>query len=540
MVNLRILYTNLHLILLKEISKLKEYIKELKISYNNQDKKLNDIIEKATNMLQGYQLIESEINSIEKKKVITKGEKITAAILNKIFQIKNPSDQIISIMKILYDILKLNIDKIEDNLEEESNWDFIKKKLDKKSIFLLLSFISETSDLNISKEIMDNVTPIITKYDQYKTTYIKTFPEILLIIDFIQALIVYYTKLTMLKKLYFSNQKKSNKMKIIQSDMTKYAELIKLTEFFLDKILKDYENYNTLLKKKDENNRMIIGYNILEKYSLYEKYIVSEEYISKNDEYNNSEYYNNLKKTKKYIIKFDRKYNHKEKFIQQLSSSLNTYSKGIRKINREKFIKAINTNRNNNTSSKNNSNSNNISKSRNKNNISINFSTNNILMGSTESNNSSMNLGASFHTNITNSILNPPRINNSSPFRNDNSRNTNSNSILYKGSFVGSSYPNFDNIFQMSSSRNTNIKEGLNISSIDCDQSQTKFTNKTILNAHEINSVKSNKNKEKKRNKENIRNKKEKQINLKLENEQQYSFCSICCKDVKIDEICPK
>ena len=59
----------MHLIfLLKEISKLKEYIKELKISYNNQDKKLNDIIEKATNMLQWYQLIESEINSIEKKK----------------------------------------------------------------------------------------------------------------------------------------------------------------------------------------------------------------------------------------------------------------------------------------------------------------------------------------------------------------------------------------------------------------------------------------------------------------------------------------
>ena len=58
----------MHLIfLLKEISKLKEYIKELKISYNNQDKKLNDIIEKATNMLQWYQLIESEINSIEKK-----------------------------------------------------------------------------------------------------------------------------------------------------------------------------------------------------------------------------------------------------------------------------------------------------------------------------------------------------------------------------------------------------------------------------------------------------------------------------------------
>ena len=37
------------------------------------------------------------------------------------------------------------------------------------------------------------------------------------------------------------------------------------------------------------------------------------------------------------------------------------------------------------------------------------------------------------------------------------------------------------------------LKDGLNISSNDCDLSQTKFTNKTIVNTHERNSVKTNK-----------------------------------------------
>jgi len=111
---LRILYKNLHIILSKEISKLKEYMEELKTYYYQQDSKLNEIMEKTTNIFQGYQLVESEISSMQNK-VIAKGEKITSSVLNKIFQLKNPNTQIIHIMKIVYEIGKKNmkyLDKI--------------------------------------------------------------------------------------------------------------------------------------------------------------------------------------------------------------------------------------------------------------------------------------------------------------------------------------------------------------------------------------------------------------------------------------------
>ena len=544
---LRILYKNLHLILSKEISKLKEFTEELKKSYFQQDTRLNETIEKTTKLFQGYQLVECEISSMQKK-VIAKGEKITSSVLNKIFQIKSPNNQIIYIMKIVYDILKENIDIMKENStndelkqKENINWEFLKKKVEKKSILLLLSFISETSNLNMPKEIMKNWTPINSKYDQYKNAYMKTFPEIMVIIDFIEVLMVFYIKLTMLKKLYLSNQKKSNKLELIQSDINKNREFMELTQFFLGKISKDYENYQKSLENKDKSNQMIYGYNILEKYSLYEKYIVFEEYISPDEDYN-SEFYNNYggddfnnsKKKKRYVIRLDKKYTKKERFIQQLSSSLLAYRKGTRKINFGKFIKAINENRNT-SINKNSSNTNSINKSKNKNNISI-LSNNNILMKSMESNNSSLNLKGSFHTNHSNSILNLTRINNNSPFRNENSRNT-INTIFYKRSFV-ESFPTFD-ILHQKSSRNMPLKEGLNISSNDCDLSQTKFTNKTIVNTHEKNSVKSTKAKVKEKNTVYRNNVKKNEMNLKIEDEQQYSFCSFCCKNMqnKISEI---
>ena len=542
---LRILYKNLHLILSKEISKLKEFTQELNKCYFQQDTKLTETLEKTTKLFQGYQLVECEISSMQKK-VIAKGEKITSSVLNKIFQIKNPNNQIINIMKIVYDILKQNIDILKDNetneeikQKENINWEFLKKKVEQKSILLLLSFISETSNLNMPKEIMKNWTPINSKYDQYKNTYMKTFPEIMVIIDFIEVLMIFYIKLTMLKKLYLSNQKKNNKLELIQSDINKNREFMELTQFFLAKISKDYENYQKSLENKDKSNQMIYGYNILEKYALYEKYIVYEEYISPEEDYN-SEYYNNYggdefnnsKKKKRYVIRLDKKYTKREKFIQQLSSSLIAYRKGTRKINFGKFIKALNENRNT-SLNKNSSFSNSITKSKNKNNISI-LSNNNIL--TMESNNSSLNLKGSFQTNHSNSIFNLTRINNNSPFQNENSRNT-TNTIFYKRSFA-ESIPTFDNINQISS-RNMNLKDGLNISSNDCDLSQTKFTNKTIVNSHEKNSVKSTKIKGKEKNTVYRNNVKKNEMRLKIEDEQQYSFCSFCCKNMqnKINDI---
>ena len=536
---LRILYKNLQIILSKEINKLREYIGELKVYYQQQDTKLNEIIEKTTKLLQGYQLVECEISAVQKK-VIATGEKINSSVLKKIFKIKNPNNQIIFIMKILYSVLKSNIE-IKDEKEvskkvnqiKEINWAFLKYKIEPKSISLLLAYISETSNLNISNEILESSNLIITKYEQYKKIYLDNFPEILIIIDFIEVLMIYYKKLNMLKKLYVTNQIKSNKMEAIQSDMDKLAEMMKKTKFLLDKIEKDYENYLIIVKNKDKSNRMIYGYNIIEKYGLYEKYVLSEEYITNNDDYKNEYYsnyggneYSNLKSKIRYVIKLKKEYRKKEKFIEQLSSSLITYTKGIRKINIEKFIKAITENRNTSVNRK-SSNTNSLSKSKNKNNISINISNNNILMKSMESNNSSFNLKRSFQTNHTNSILNNTRINNNSPFRNEMSRNT-TNTILYKKSFIDS-YPTFDNCYQFSN-RNFSLKDGLNISSNEGSQTQTKNTGKTIKNSHELNSIKNNKAKEKKRNTLNTKNIKEKQVNLKIENEQ-YSIYSYCCKN---------
>jgi hypothetical protein len=522
--NLRILYKNLNLILETEIRKLKEYIEQLKSDYQQQDNKLNEIVEKTANILQEYKLIEYEINTM-KKKVIEKGEKVTTNTLNKIFQMNNPDSQIIYIMKIIYEILKKNIDVIEensnksnsnnnsysfnntqkikstnDNNNKDINWEFIKKNITYKSILLLISFISETSNLNLSKEIMENATPIITKYNHYKNCYINTFPEIIIIIDFIKILIVYYTKLTLVNKLYKSNKNKNNKMETIQSDLDKHSELIQKTKLLLEEITKDY---NALKNNKNKNNRIIYGYNILEKYSLYEKYNVGQENIYNYDD----EYYKNYcgdnKISKiKYIIKLNKKYRNKEKFILQLSSSLISYTKGIRKINKEKFIKNIKENRNNSLNKKSNTNS--FNKNTNK----------NLLMHSIESNNSSLNLYKSF---MTNSILNVTR-NNSTPYRSEKSRNN----TFFKKSFVDS-YPTFDNFYQLSN-RNLLLKDGLNVSSVDLEQT------KNNMNYREFNSMKNSKN----RNNNTIcfRNLKQQQINLKFENEQ-WTPCSFCCKTIK-------
>ena len=531
MEKLRILYKNLPKILLKEISKLKEYMEELKLYCDKQNTKLNELIEKTTNILQGYQVIECELTTM-KKKVISIGEKITSEILKHIYNKNNSNNnyykEINYIMNVLYDILKNNIDTMEDNGS---------KKVEKKYILLLLSFISETSNLNISKEIMENAKPLITKIDLYKNNYSKIFPEILTIIDFIEVLLIYYTKLTMIKKLYNSNLNKNNKMTTIQSDIDKQAEFMNKIKIILKKIIEDFEIFQKIIETKDKSNQMIKGYHIIEKFGLYEKYIVKEEH------YNDyvSEYYNNYggnsSKAKKFVISLNKKYRTKEKFIEQLYNCFIMYDKGVRKINLKKFINVINENRNTSVHNKNTTNANkslsNLKKSNN--NININISTNNILMKSFESNNSSANLKRSFQTQThkSNSLFNVNKLNNS-PFRNEFSRNINNN-IFWKNSFV-ESYPNFDS-FCKNSNKNNNSSNKNNSSSIQQKDASIEFE-QTKLTTKTKNSVKSSK---KNRNSVCINNIKKNQINLKFEKEN-WSICSYCCKNMenKIGEICQK
>ena len=475
-----------------------------------------------------------------KKKVIGKGEKVTSATLNAIFSKKNPDSQLIFIMKIMYEILKNNIDIIEDNSninsfinnsinvsnsintsinkKESISWEFLKKKITYKSILLLLSFISETSNINLSKEIMEISTPLITKYNHYKDCFTNSFPEIIIVIDFIKIIIVYYTKLTLVKKLYISNKNKNSKMETIQCDLDKYSDLIQKTKLILAEITKDYY---TLKNNKNNNNKIIYGYNLLEKYSLYEKYnVVQEDIYNYDDEYYNNyggNYYNNKISKKKYVIKLNKKYRYnKEKFIQQLSSSLISYNKGIRKINKEKFIQNIKDNKNNSL------NKNSKTNIMNKNNTNININNNNnILLKSLESNNSSLNLYRSFQAK---SILNITR-NNSTPYRSENSRNN----IFLKKSFVDS-HPTIDNFFQ-SSNRNLLLKDRLTASSVDWEQ--TKNTTNNNLNSKDLKDSTNSKNvnSNTKRNNVCFRNLKQQKINLKIENEQ-WNPCSFCCKSI--------
>ena len=168
-----------------------------------------------------------------------------------------------------------------------------------------------------------------------------------------------------------------------------------------------------------------------------------------------------------------------------------------------------------------------------------------------ESNNSSQNLKGSFLTNQNNSIFNLTKFNNS-PFRNEFSRNT-ANTILPKKSFVDS-YPTFDNVYQISNNKNMSFKDGMSSNegsqtqtkntmktSNEGSQTQTKNTMKTIKNSHEFNSIKNMKSKGKKSNTVYAKNLRQKQVNLKLENEQ-FSICSFCCKNIenKINDLCQK
>ena len=348
--DLRILYKNLNLILETEIKKLNQYITELKLEYEQQNSKLNEIVDKTENSLQEYELLYYEINSI-KKNLITKGEKISSALLKKIFKNNTPPPPLFNAIKILYIIFKNNIiDESNKNnntsniTENNITWNILQTNFTYKTMLLLLSFISELNNITISKEITKNALSIISNYSKTKDSSGNS-QEISIILDFFKLFIEYSTKLNFVKNLYESNLNKNNKMENLQVVINDLTSLIQKSKLILLEIIKDYNSFKEISLNKNKNNNIIYGYNIIEKYSLYEKYIVGQENINDYDDsyYNNyggAHYYNNISKIK-YIIKLNKKYRNKMKFIYQLSNSLISYSKGIRKINKEKFIQNI-------------------------------------------------------------------------------------------------------------------------------------------------------------------------------------------------------
>ena len=282
--NIRILYENLNLIMDTEIRKVKEYKEEIKTKYKELDNKLKEIIEKATINVQEYELLECEINDL-KKKVISKGEKFTKNVLKKILELNQPDPQIIFIMNILYSILKENTVITTDNqvpTYDSKNinllFEYLKNNITYQSINLLKSLVSETSNFIFSNELKTNATQIVKNYNLYKSNYSNSLPEIIVILDFIKSLIYYNTKVVLRNKLYERTKKLNNKMQTVQSELEKKIQLIDNIidniNLLLNEILKDAKSFKNT---KNKNDKIILGYNILEKYSLYEKYIVCQE-----------------------------------------------------------------------------------------------------------------------------------------------------------------------------------------------------------------------------------------------------------------------
>ena len=235
--NLRILYKNLNLILETEIRKLKEYIEQLKSDYQQQDNKLNEIVEKTANILQEYKLIEYEIKTMQKK-VIEKGEKVTSNTLNKIFQINNPDPQIIFIMKIVYEILKKNIDVIEENSNISNSFNNSAEIGTENGLY---EFLNDC----INGSANNNVSQV---YDKYKKKLNQLCSEELSKVDEV------YAKFEKLEKENKELEKQLPNIDIIKS---KEVEMAQKYNIINDEYIKGNNEINICNKKLNELNNVI-------------------------------------------------------------------------------------------------------------------------------------------------------------------------------------------------------------------------------------------------------------------------------------------
>ena len=288
------------------------------------NKKLQ-IIEKAENYCQEYDLLFYEINTL-KQILISNCEKITQKVLNNILKIKNPNDSIYFLMKTFYCIIKgFGNGQKKNNLE----WEYIQKNLNYNSIISYCSFISESTIIYLTNEDLDEAMPFMVNYDKLKSIYLKISEDLIIILDFIKLSLEFNVKLNIMSYLYRSNCNKNTKIDMLTSSINELNNLIQKAKIVLLQIIKDYKNYKEM--SSNEENQMKNGYLILEKYSLFERYSVEhEKHTSLGDI-----------STIKFVIKLNKKFRDKEKFILHLSSSLINFNKGNRKLNERKFFDDI-------------------------------------------------------------------------------------------------------------------------------------------------------------------------------------------------------
>ena len=288
------------------------------------NKKLQ-IIEKAENYFQEYDLLFYEINTL-KQILITNCEKITQKVLNNILKIKNPNDSIYFLMKTFYWIIRgFENGQKKNNIE----WEYIQKNLNYNSIMSYSSFISESTIIYLTNEDLDEAMPFMVNYDKLKSIYLKISEDLIIILDFIKLSLEFNVKLNIMSSLYRSNCNKNTKIDMLTSSINELNNLIQKAKIVLLQIIKDFKNYKEM--NSNEESQMKNGYLILEKYSLFERYSVEHEKHTCIGDIS----------TIKFVIKLNKKFRDKEKFILHLSSSLINFNKGIRKLDERKFFDDI-------------------------------------------------------------------------------------------------------------------------------------------------------------------------------------------------------
>ena len=281
------------------------------------------IIQKAQTSFQEYDILFYEINTL-KQALTTHCEKITQNVLNNILKIKNPNDSIYFLMKTFYWIVT-GFKEGQNEMKDDIEWNVIQKNLTHKSVVSYSSFITEPTVVYLTNEDLDKAMPFMVNYDKLKSIYLKISEDLIIILDFIKLSLEFNVKLKRMSSLYASNCNKNTKIDMLASNINELNNLLQKAKIVLLQIIKDYKNYKEF--HTNEENSMKNGYIILEKYSLFERYSVEYERQTSIGDVSSI----------KFIIKLNKKFRDREKFILHLSSSLMNYNKGIRKLDKNKL-----------------------------------------------------------------------------------------------------------------------------------------------------------------------------------------------------------
>ena len=313
---IKIIYDNILIVFTKEVNKVSKYILEIEIEVNNQTNKLNNLVSKAENSFQQYELLNYEIGTI-KNLLLEVGGKINQKLLNDILLIKNPNEAIYLLIMIFYKIIK-SIDSNEKINSNNIKWEILQKKCTYSTFNQYISLISKFFHNGLNKEDLDEAMPFLVNYEKLEEILKKFGNEYLIILEFIKINIDYNIKLNIIQNLYHGSLNKNNKINYLQNEVNNLNSLLeKSKELFgeMEKELTILKFLNIKMKNWTKNNK-IFALNIITKYNLHEQYNIIYEFSQTSEK-------------EKYIIKLKSEFKIRDNFLNNLFENKDKFSNGL-------------------------------------------------------------------------------------------------------------------------------------------------------------------------------------------------------------------